>query len=84
MDKRETRWTKRDSINELKEYAKMEFVDHVEILCGSDSCEICKVVADKKYPLKHLKQVPLIPIDGCTHERGCICCYTPLVDDLSQ
>lgn len=65
------------SIEELRGYAKEEFVTGVEILCCDDSCEKCKAVANKKYPLN---RAPLIPIDGCTHEMGCRCCYTPVVD----
>jgi hypothetical protein len=77
MGKSKNQWTKKDSIKELREYAKMEFVAGVEILCCYDACETCKAIANKKY---RFGQAPLIPIDGCTHERGCICCYTPFVD----
>jgi len=68
------------SKEELKGYANTEFVAGVEILCMDDACEICKRIASKKYYFKD--HVPLIPFDGCTSDRGCLCCYTPFVEPL--
>ena len=68
---------KKRSRDELREYAGQEFVTRVEILCNDDSCTTCKAAAMRKYSLKN---APLLPIDGCTHENGCRCCYTPIVD----
>jgi len=61
----------------LKSYAEDEFVTRVEIMCQDDSCRACKAAAKRTYPLG---KAPLIPIDGCTHESGCRCCYTPVVE----
>jgi|GEM_PF-1704707 len=65
------------SVETLKQFAENEFVNKVEIMCQDDSCRKCKAVAGKRYPLK---KAPLIPIDGCTHESGCRCCYAPVVE----
>jgi len=61
----------------LKGYSEDEFITRVEIMCLDDSCRVCKAVAKRTYPLN---KAPLIPIDGCTHESGCRCCYTPIVE----
>lgn len=70
---------KQRSREQLKGYAREEFIKYVEILCCDDSCPVCKAVANKKYLIK---DAPLIPIDGCQHEMGCRCCYTPEVGEL--
>ncbi len=61
----------------LKDYSENEFITRVEIMCQDDSCRVCKAVAKRTYPLN---KAPLIPIDGCTNESGCRCCYTPVVE----
>lgn len=67
---------RRQSRDELRELSKEEFISGVEILCQDDSCPVCKAAA-KVYPLD---KAPLLPIKGCTHEDGCRCCYSPVVD----
>jgi hypothetical protein len=68
---------KKRSREELQRYSEQEFVNKVEIMCLDDSCQKCKAVAGRRYTLKN---APLLPVDGCTHENGCRCCYTPVVD----
>ena len=68
---------KKRSREELQGYSEQEFVTRVEIMCNDDSCQACKAAAKRKYTLKN---APLLPVDGCTHENGCRCCYTPIVD----
>lgn len=68
---------KKRSREELRGYSEQEFVTRVEIMCNDDSCRACKAAAKRKYTLEN---APLLPIDGCTHENGCRCCYTPIVD----
>jgi len=68
---------KKRSREELRSYAEQEFVNKVEIMCNDDSCRRCKAAAGRRYLLK---KAPLLPVDGCTHENGCRCCYTPVVD----
>jgi hypothetical protein len=68
---------KKRSREELKGYSEMEFVNKVEIMCLDDSCRACKAAARKKYLIKN---APLLPVDGCTHENGCRCSYVPVVD----
>jgi hypothetical protein len=47
----------------------------VQIRCTIDSCEACKSVAYKTYSLDN---APSLPIDDCTHKKGCRCCYLPI------
>ena len=80
MDKKEIKEAQKASKEELKGYAKEEFAGGVEILCCPGACEVCQRMASKKYYFKD--HIPLIPLDGCTSERGCICCYAPFVMPL--
>ena len=68
---------KKRSRETLKGYSENEFITRVEIMCQDDSCRACKAAARRTYPLN---KAPLIPIDGCTHENGCRCCYTSIVE----
>lgn len=67
---------KKRSQENLKGYSKNEFITRVEIMCNDDSCPKCKAVCGEYL----LREAPLLPIKGCTHEDGCRCCYTPVVD----
>lgn len=42
----------------------------IKISCCSNSCDECKKIANKKYTLN---QVPEIPYEHCTSEQGCLC-----------
>lgn len=65
---------------EIIRYAReTEFVAGMRIECQADSCEVCKRIAGK-YTFK--QGIPLVPIVGCTHERGCNCIFSPYVEDL--
>jgi hypothetical protein len=65
----------KESQAELRGYSKDEFITHVEIMCNDDSCRKCKAAAGEYL----LKEAPLLPIRGCTHEDGCRCSYYPIV-----
>jgi hypothetical protein len=79
MDKKEIRELHKGMKEEIKRYSKEEFVAGMEIICDADACATCKRI-EGKYTFK--QGIPLVPIEGCTHERGCICIYTPYVEPL--
>jgi hypothetical protein len=55
---------------EMDNYRKLDFVKHIKILATDDSCEACKKLSKKTYKLG---DVPELPHEHCTHERGCRC-----------
>jgi len=69
----------KDMKEQIKEYAKEEFTAGVEIICSDDSCEVCKRIAGQ-YTFK--QGIPLVPIEGCTHERGCQCIFSSYIEEL--
>jgi hypothetical protein len=79
MDKEEIKQLHNEMKEEIKRYSKEEFVGGMEIVCSDDSCELCKRIAGK-YTFK--QGIPLVPIEGCTHERGCNCIFTPYAEPL--
>ena len=60
----------------LEQYRKSGVVKYVEILAAQDSCGECKKFAKKKYKLD---EVPELPHENCTHEKGCRCTLIPVV-----
>lgn len=60
----------------LEQYRKSGVVKFVEILAAQDSCDECKKFTKKKYKLN---EVPELPHENCTHEKGCRCTLIPVV-----
>lgn len=60
----------------LEQYRKSGVVKSVEILAAQDSCDECKKFTKKKYKLN---EVPELPHENCTHEKGCRCTLIPVV-----
>ncbi|MBA4420754.1 MAG: hypothetical protein C0391_06375 [Anaerolinea sp.] len=60
----------------LEQYRKSGVVKFVEVLAAQDSCDECKKFTKIKYKLN---EVPELPHDNCTHEKGCRCTLIPLV-----
>jgi hypothetical protein len=54
----------------LEQYRKIGIIKHVEILVAQDSCDECKKFVKKKFKLD---EVPELPHENCTHEKGCRC-----------
>jgi hypothetical protein len=48
----------------------------VRIVTGSDSCPTCQALADQVY---HPDTAPRLPIQECSHSRGCRCSYAPVM-----
>jgi len=61
-------------LRDLEEFRRIG-VKAVRVLgCGKDSCEACRAIADKVYPLD---RVPELPYPRCTHDIGCRCLIVP-------
>lgn len=48
----------------------------VRILASRDSCPVCKAT-EGAY---EFDDVPELPLEGCSHPRGCRCHYEPVLD----
>ncbi len=60
----------------LEQYRNSGVVKCVEILAAQDSCNECNKLTKKKYKLD---EVPELPHEHCTHEKGCRCTEIPVV-----
>jgi hypothetical protein len=60
----------------LEQYRRSKVVKYVEILAAQDSCADCKKLTKKKCKLN---EVPELPHEYCTHEKGCRCTRIPVV-----
>lgn len=50
----------------------------VRILANHDSCPVCRRL-EGAYDFK---EVPELPLEGCSHPMGCRCYYAPVLDRL--
>ena len=48
----------------------------VRILANQDSCPVCRTF-EGAYDFD---DVPLLPLEGCSHPQGCRCHYAPVLD----
>ena len=53
-----------------------DVVTGVKISTANDSCDACQQVSGKEFTLDDVLE---LPYKGCTSEKGCRCCYTPIV-----
>lgn len=59
----------------IEEWKRTSLLEFVQILdSGDDSCEACKALANKVYPVD---QAPELPTCVCSHPYGCRCVYAP-------
>lgn len=62
-----------DAVSNLVEY-RVDGVRQIAVGTGDDSCETCKALDGKTFPID---DAPVLPIAGCTHPSGCRCAYMP-------
>ena len=48
----------------------------VRIIGSHDSCPACKAI----HGAYQFDEVPVLPIEGCSHHYGCRCHYEPVLD----
>lgn len=59
----------------LNNYRQSGVVKHVEILAEQDPCDDCKKISKTRYKLD---EVPELPNESCTSEKGCRCTLIPI------
>lgn len=64
----------------LEQYRNSGVVEYVEISVAQDSCGVCKMLANRKY---RLDEVPELPYEHCTHKMGCRCVEIPIIAGFS-
>ncbi len=62
---------------QIDDYRMSGVVANVEIRSMPDSCAACKQLDGKRYPLATM---PELPYEHCTHQMGCRCMISPVVD----
>lgn len=63
----------------LSYYRNSDVVLGIRILNSPNSCPECLELGKKRYRLTDT--IPQLPHIGCTHEKGCRCCYIPLTNE---
>ena len=61
-----------------KEFETNERVSQVRLLVAVDSCPACQAL-EGTY---EKDSVPLLPVEGCSHETGCRCFYQPYLTTI--
>ena len=67
-----------ETANVLKRFQENERVIYIRISVAADCCPAC-CQAEGAYAKD---SVPLLPIEGCSHELGCRCYYQPVLDEI--
>ncbi len=62
----------------LKRFQANPRVRLVRISIGADACPACYDVQGA-YPKD---AVPRLPVEGCSHYKGCRCYYEPVLDEI--
>ena len=61
-----------------KEFRANERVELVRVLVAVDSCPACQEI-EGTY---EKDEVPVLPVEGCSHESGCRCFYEPYLSTI--
>jgi hypothetical protein len=62
----------------LKKFQKNDRVLNVRLMVSGDCCPVCTAYEgtyDKN-------EAPSLPIEGCSHPKGCRCFYEPLLSTI--
>ena len=62
----------------LKKFQMTPRVRYVRIVVADHCCPACREM-EGAYPKD---QVPRLPVEGCSHERGCRCFYQPFLTEI--
>ena len=62
----------------LKKFQQNERVRDVRLMVGADCCPVC--AAHEGTYDKH--EAPPLPIEGCSHPKGCRCFYEPMLTTI--
>lgn len=61
------------------EEMRVDEIREVEVAVDDDSCDACKALGGKKYPLD---DTPVLPNEACTHPVGCRCDFDKVEPEL--
>ena len=62
----------------LKRFQSNPRVSLVRISVSNDACPVCQQ-AQGAYPKD---MTPRLPLEGCSHSRGCQCFYEPVLHEI--
>ena len=62
----------------LKKFQVNERVKNVRLIVAGDCCPVCAAM-EGTYD-KH--DAPLLPVEGCSHPKGCRCFYEPMLTTI--
>ena len=62
----------------LKKFQENPRVVAVRVSSPADACPVCQETKGT-YPKD---KVPRLPVMGCSHPRGCLCFYEPVLDEI--
>ena len=60
----------------LKKFQENERVIHVRLIVSADCCPVC----DAHAATYDKFEAPPLPVEGCSHPKGCRCFYEPLLN----
>lgn len=69
------RSTKTETQQALKKFQENPRVKNIRLIVAADCCPICAAY-EGTYPKD---EVPELPIEGCSHPKGCRCFYEPML-----
>ena len=64
--------------NALKKFQENERVKNVRLIVDGDCCPVC--AAHEGTYNKH--DAPRLPVQGCSHPKGCRCFYEPMLTTI--
>jgi hypothetical protein len=62
----------------LKQFKENPRVKYVRLMVDANCCPACHEV-EGAYPKD---QVPVLPVEGCSHSLGCRCFYLPFLEEI--
>jgi hypothetical protein len=62
----------------LRKFQDNDRVKNVRLMVAGDCCPVC--TAHEGTYDKH--EAPLLPIEGCSHPKGCRCFYEPMLTEI--
>jgi hypothetical protein len=59
----------------LRKFQENERVSNVRLIVSGDCCPVC-AAQEGTYDKN---EAPLLPVEGCSHPKGCRCFYEPML-----
>ncbi len=65
-------------VQQLRKFQENPRVKYVRIIVAHDCCPACREV-EGAYDKEN---VPVLPVEACSHDLGCRCSYLPFLTDI--